>query len=193
MKLKNKEYCSLGGDTLEKLMKDFEPMVHSICKKFSNNYEYEDLVQEAFIAVLEAYETYNPNKNMKLESWIYNHINWRCLELVSEKRFDTISINSVIESKEGDTIELLDLLACDIDIEADAIDKEMISFYKREITRVLPKDKSEILIDKYFHNCVGIPTSKISAARNLLIKKSPIYREEWKKLKHISDYKAVLI
>lgn len=63
-------------------IKLYEPMMKSVIKKYLSyankvGLDYDDLFQEASMAVLRAEKTYKDNKDMKLETWIYNNIDWR--------------------------------------------------------------------------------------------------------------------
>lgn len=63
-------------------IKLYEPMMKSIIKKYLEyagkvGLDYDDLFQEASMTVLQAENTYKDNKGMKLETWIYNNIDWR--------------------------------------------------------------------------------------------------------------------
>ena len=57
------------------LIELYESMIKSIIKKYLGyaakvGLDYDDLYQEASMAVLQAENTYKDNKDMKLETWI---------------------------------------------------------------------------------------------------------------------------
>ena len=174
----------------EKLIQDFTPMISCIIKKYSNFIEFEDLYQECCIAILEAYDKYDPTKGAKLESYMYNVIDWKCKNLVraNKKHIDTISLQLLANTDHsGDApVTLEDTLADDIDIEADIVDREMLKFYEAEIRRVLPKDKADVLVNKYFRGYFGIDRYKLWSAKRDLIRKSKIFNLEYKKIKGLS-------
>ena len=176
--------------TQEQLIEKFNPMIHSITRKYTGVLEKEDLYQECCIAILQAYKEYDPSK-AKLETFIYNTITWKCNNLVrSNKKYaGTISLQLLANTDHsGDTpVTLEDTLADDIDIEADIVDREMLKFYEAEIRRVLPKDKADTLVNKYFRGYFGIDRYKLWRAKRDLIKQSYTFREEYKRLKHIPD------
>ena len=117
------------------LIELYEPMMKSIIKKYLEyankvSLDYDDLFQEASMAVLRAEKTYKDNKGMKVETWIYDNINWRIQRVLKQnsKYENTVSINSTVESGEGDTIELIDLIADSLDLE-----EEINNFLQKDI------------------------------------------------------------
>ena len=93
------------------LIKLYEPIIKSVIKKYLEyankvGLDYDDLYQEASMAVLRAKNTYKDNKDMKLETWIYNNIDWRIQRVLeANKKYEKIiSVNSTVESGEGSII-----------------------------------------------------------------------------------------
>lgn len=186
-------------------IKLYEPMMKSIIKKYLEyankvGLDYDDLFQEASIAVLQAQETYKDNKNMKLETWIYNNINWRIQRVIeANKKYENIiSINSTVESCEGDKIELIDLIADDLDLQEEVQSKIIVDYYESECRRVLSEDKFEVCYLRWFKNCPYGYIKKVTNKNNisgillqsqsLLLAKSRVFNEEYKKLVGISEY-----
>ena len=61
--------------------------------------------------------------------------------MVNYKKYENIvSINSTVESSEGDTIELIDLIADDLDLQEEVQSKIIVDYYESECRRVLPKE-----------------------------------------------------
>lgn len=186
-------------------IKLYEPMMKSIIKKYLEyagkvGLDYDDLFQEASMAVLRAENTYKDNKGMKLETWIYNNIDWRIQRVLegNKKYENIISVNSTIESSEGSTIDLIDLIADDLDLQEEIEDKLMIQTYKREIEKYLDANKSNICILKWFEDMsyeyitkvTGINNiySTLREARMTLIRKSLLFRNEYRRIHDIDDY-----
>ena len=180
-------------------------MLKSIIKKYLEyagkvGLDYDDLFQEASMTVLQAENTYKDNKGMKLETWIYNNIDWRIQRLLQQnKKYEKIiSINSTIESSEGDTIELIDLIADELDLQEEIEDKLMMQTYKREIEKYLDANKSNICILRWFEDCPYEYIEKVTGINNIhgtlrearmaLIRKSLLFRNEYKRIHHIDDY-----
>jgi RNA polymerase sigma factor, sigma-70 family len=186
-------------------IKLYEPMMKSIIKKYLGyankvGLDYDDLYQEASMAVLRAKNTYKDNKGMKMETWIYNNVDWRIQRVLeANKKYEKIiSINSTVESGEGDTIELLSLLADDLDLQEEIEDKLMLQTYKKEIEKYLDANKSNICILRWFEDMsyeyitkvTGINNiySTLREARMTLIRKSLLFRNEYRRIHHIDDY-----
>lgn len=183
----------------------YTPMIKSIIKKYLDyankvGLEYDDLFQEASMVVLQAQKTYKDNKNMKLETWIYNNIDWRIQRVLEgNKKYENIvSINSTVESGEGDTIELIDLIADDLDLQDEIQSKIMVDYYESECRRVLSEDKFEVCYLRWFENCSYKYIEKVTKKNNisgillqsqsLLLARSRVFNEEYKKLVGISQY-----
>ena len=187
------------------LIKLYEPIIKSVIKKYLSyankvGLEYDDLFQEASMAVIQAEKTYKDNKGMKLETWIYNNIEWHLQRVLKQnsKHKDVISINSTIEAKEGDTVTLLDLIADDVNYFERVDDAIMVQTYKEEARKVLPKDKYDVCALRWFHNYSYEAIERVLGAKNIsgtiitsrieLIRKSKLYRQEYNKIHHINEY-----
>lgn len=187
------------------VLKLYEPMMKSIIRKYLGyankvGLDYDDLFQEASMIVLQAEKSYKDNKGMKLETWLYNNIDWRIQRILEgNKKYEKIiSINSTVESSEGSTIELIDLIADELDLQEEIEDKLMIQTYKTEIEKYLDANKSNICILRWFEdmnydyiekvtNTTGI-SNHIRESRMTLIRKSMLFRNEYKRIHHIDDY-----
>lgn len=187
------------------LVELYEPMMKSVIKKYLEyankvGLDYDDLYQEASMAVLRAENTYKDNKGMKLETWLYNNIDWRMQRVLeSNKKYEKIiSINSTVESGEGDTIELIDLIADDLDLEEEIQNKLMINYYESECRRVLPEEKFQVCYLKWFKGCSNAYIAEVThrkyihdvllSSRSLILAKSRTLKEEYHKLHNIDDY-----
>ena len=187
------------------LIKLYEPMMKSIIKKYLEyankvGLDYDDLFQEASMTVLQAEKSYKANKGMKLETWIYNNIDWRMQRILegNKKHEKIISINSTVESSEGDTIELIDLIADELDLQEEIQNKLMINYYESECRRVLPEEKFEVCYLKWFKGCSNAYIAEVThrkyihdvllSSRSLILAKSRTLKEEYHKLHHIDEY-----
>ena len=188
-----------------KLIELYEYMIKSIIKKYLGyaikvGLEYDDLFQEASMAVLQAENTYKDNKDMKLETWIYNNIEWHLQRVLKKnsKHKDIVSINSEISSLEGDTVTLLDLIVDNTDYFERVEDAIMVQTYKDEAKRVLSKNKYDICILRWFHNYSYEAIERLLGVKNIsntlmnsrmdLVRKSPLYKNEYIKINHINEY-----
>ena len=148
------------------LIELYESMIKSIIKKYLGYaakvwLDYDDLYQEASMAVLQAENTYKDNKDMKLETWIYNNVEWHLQRVLKKnsKYKDIISINSEIINQKNDTVSLLDLIADDTDYFQKVDDAIMVQTYKEEAKRV---SLNFFNLDKYSlpkENSIPYPTT----------------------------------
>ena len=141
------------------LIKLYEPIIKSVIKKYLEyankvGLDYDDLFQEASIAILQAEKTYRGDKGMKLQTWIYNNVDWRIQRVLeSNKKYEnTVSINSTIESGEGSVLEILDMIEDKVNVALEVQDKIMMEIYKAEILSNLDNKKSDVMILKFFEN-----------------------------------------
>lgn len=187
------------------LVELYEPIIKSVIKKYLGyankvGLDYDDLFQEASMAVLRAENTYKDDKGMKLETWLYNNIDWRIQRVLEgNKKYEKIiSINSTVESNEGDTIELIDLIADELDLQEEIEDKLMIQTYKTEIEKYLGANKSNICILRWFEDMSYEYITKVTGINNIystlresrmtLIRKSLLFRNEYRRIHHIDEY-----
>ena len=187
------------------LIELYEPIIKSIIKKYSGYankvwLDYDDLYQEASMAVLQAENTYKDNKDMKLETWIYKNVEWHLQRVLKKnsKHKDIVSINSEISSLEGDTVTLLDLIADDTDYFQKVDDAIMVQTYKEEAKRVLSKDKYNVCALRWFHNYSYEAIERLLGVKNIsntimnsridLVRKSPLYKNEYNKFHNINDF-----
>ena len=187
------------------LIKLYEPIIKSVIKKYLEyankvGLEYDDLFQEASMSVLQAQKTYKDNKNMKLETWIYNNVEWHLQRVLKQnsKHKDLISINSTVESGEGSVLEILDMIEDKVNIALEVQDKIMMEIYKAEILSNLDNKKADVMILKFFENMPNNYIEKvlditgvsnyIRESRMTLIRRSKLFMAEYRRIHHIDDY-----
>ena len=187
------------------LIKLYEPIIKSVVKKYLSyaakvGLDYDDLFQEASMAVLQAENTYKDDKNMKLQTWIYNNVDWRIQRVLeSNKKYEnTVSINSTIESGGGSVVEILDMIEDKVNIALEVQDKIMMEIYKAEILSNLDNKKADVMILKFFENMPNNYIEKvlditgvsnyIRESRMTLIRRSKLFMAEYRRIHHIDDY-----
>lgn len=190
----------MSNETFEQLYKKFTGMINSFIKKYRGLLENDEIHQCCCLAIMKAYNTYNNHKDMKLSNWIYQNMEWQILRELSKenKHKNIISVNSTIESSEGSIIEILDMIQDKVNIALEVQDKIMMETYKAEITANLDKKKADVMILKYFYNqnnnyiekvlnITGI-SNYVRESRTTLIRKSLLFRNEYRRIHHIDDY-----
>lgn len=64
----------------EKVLRDYEKLIYKLANKqflrYQKKYPFEDVLQEAKISAIRAYRNYDPSKNTKLITHLYNYINF---------------------------------------------------------------------------------------------------------------------
>ena len=195
----------MSNDEYMKLYEQFKPMIIKLVHKWSklNIIEFDELMQISLLELMEAYKTYDEKRGTKFSTYVYNTIEYRIRKEIyiidrKNKRYKTVSLNTTIESGEGDTIELIDLIADDLDLEEEIQSKIMVDYYEAECQRVLPEDKFQVCYLKWFKNCPYGYIKKVREKNNisgillqsqsLLLAKSRVFNEEYKKLVGISEY-----
>lgn len=190
----------MSNDTFEKLYKQFSLMIKSFIKKYKGLLEEDEIHQCCCIAIMKAYKSYNSHRDTKLSNWIYQNMQWQILKELSKenKHKDVISINSTVDSEEGTITELLDLIADDTDYFQKVDDAIMIQTYKEEAKRVLSKDKYNVCALRWFHNYSYEAIEKVLGVKNIsntimnsrmdLVRKSPLYKNEYNKFHNINDF-----
>lgn len=195
----------MSNEEYMKLYEQFKPMIIKLVRKWSqlNIIEFDELMQIALLALIHAYNTFDDTKEKKFSSYVYDIIEYRIRKEIyivdkKNKNKPTISLNAVIENGEGDTAELIDLIADELDLQEEIQNKIMINYYEKECKRVLPEDKFQVCYLKWFKGCSNAYIAEVThrkyihdvllSSRSLILAKSRTLKEEYHKLHHIDEY-----
>lgn len=195
----------MSNEEYMKLYEQFKPMIIKLVRKWSqlNIIEFDELMQIALLALIHAYNTFDDTKGKKFSSYVYDIIEYRIRKEIyivdkKNKNKPTISLNAVIENGEGDTAELIDLIADELDLQEEIQNKIMINYYEKECKRVLPEDKFQVCYLKWFKGCSNAYIAEVThrkyihdvllSSRSLILAKSRTLKEEYHKLHHIDEY-----
>ena len=150
----------MSNEEYMKLYEQFKPMMIKLVNKWSRIgvIEYDDLMQIALLALIAARNSYDETRGKKFSSYVYDMIEYRIRKEIyltnkKNKNKPAISLNAVIENSEGDTAELIDLIADELDLQEEIQNKIMINYYEKECKRVLPEDKFQVCYLKWFKGC----------------------------------------
>lgn len=81
------------GDKLEQLILEYEKLIYSVMKYFKNYPNKEDLFQVGCIGLINAYNNYDSNINVKFSTYAYSYILGEMKKLVREDKGIKISRN----------------------------------------------------------------------------------------------------
>ena len=191
----------MSNEAFEHLYKKFENMIKVFIKKYKGLLEEEDIRQCCCIAIVKAHKTYNSHKDMKFSNWIYRNMQWEIYKEIRNTKHltkDCVSLQTVLNTSEDDNITLEDTLQDDINIQEEIESKIMMDYYEKECKRVLPEDKFQVCYLRWFENMPYKAIEKVTEknnisgillqAQSLLLAKSRVFNEEYKKLVGISEY-----
>ena len=164
--------------------------------------EEDEIRQACLIAIVKAHKTYNSHKDMKFSNWVYQTMQWEIYKEIRNTKHltkDCVSLQTVLNSSEDDNITLEDTLQDDnVNIQEEIENKLMMNYYEAECQRVLPNDKFQVCYLRWFKNlpCKAIANVTernningiLQQSQSLLLAKSRVFNEEYKKLVGISDY-----
>lgn len=171
----------------EALINQFIRKYRSICEKYQ--IDSDELRQLCLIGLWKAQEKFDDTKGTSFTTYTYNQIEYSIknrLREVKEADKNCISLQ-LLASQDDDTTTLQDILQDPVNIADTVEDNLMMLFYKNEIRCKLNEDEAEAVIDKAFNECIGVDYKLIKKARKNLIRKSFIFREEFRKIKHLPD------
>lgn len=128
-------------------------LVAHITKKYSNDQNAEDLISVGIIGLIKGINSFNPEKNSRLASYIARCIENEVLMVLrgSKKLNNEVSLEESIGcDKEGNTLTLADIIPADNVDFADSLALKMdIKRLYAIIGRVLNKNETDIIIWRY--------------------------------------------
>ena len=192
----------MSNDTFESLYKQFSLMIKSFTKKYKGLLEEEDIRQCCCLGIVKAHNTYESNRDTKFSNWVYNNMNWECLRQlrgIKHQDRNCVSLQTVLNTSEDDNMTLEDTLQDNnVDVEEEIENKLMVQVYRNEIEKYLDVDKADICILRWFDDMDYNYIQKVTGVNNVsgtlresrmtLIRKSLLFRNEYKRIHHIDDY-----
>ena len=132
---------------------DNQKILKSLCRKYSKNFDYEELHSSGIIGLWKAFNTYDPDKGTKITTHVYNCVNYAILDWIkSESRF--LLKNNQLNTNNADkqyiyNQDILENTLLDNIIQMLYFDK----FSKKEVCKKLniSKQKLNVLINKIKH------------------------------------------
>lgn len=191
----------MSNEIFETLYKQYENMIKVFIRKYRGLIEEDEIRQACLIAIVKAHNSYNSDTNMKLSNWVYQNMQWEVYREIRNTKHLTknqVSLQTPLNSSEDDNITLEDTLQDDINVEAEIEDEIMYKTYKRELEKYLDANKSNICILRWFEDMSYEYITKITGINNIhgtlresrmtLIRKSLLFRNEYRRIHHIDEY-----
>lgn len=158
-----------------------------------SDFDFDDLVQEGYFALLGAVSAYDPGKGYQFIAYLRNALKWHYIRLVKGEPV-TVSLDSPLSLDED--LSLHDVVADPAaDVEADAVESEFLAECGRDLVRALQTLPDDQRTAFYLHMVNNIPYKDIarktghkdaSAARSASMKALHTLR----RLPYISRYEA---
>lgn len=163
-------------------------VAHIIKKYYSKGYEQDDLISVGTIGLIKGINTFNPDKNVKLATYVSRCIDNEILMYMrsAKKQSLDISLSEPIDSdKDGNPLTLVDVIADDINIEENIETKMDIENLRKAIDCL---DSREREIIEYRYGLFGkeeLPQREI--AKKLKISRSYVSRIEKRALEKLYE------
>ena len=164
-------------------------VAHVIKKYYAKGYEQDDLISVGTIGLIKGINTYNPDKNVKLATYASRCIDNEILMYMrsAKKQALDVSMSDPIDTdKEGNSLTLIDIIADDMDVEAEI--ESMIDIQKLKVAVDKCLDDRERTIIAYRYGLFGedeLPQREI--AKKLKISRSYVSRIEKRALQKLRD------
>jgi len=152
---------SIRGDESAKyeLVERFYPLIISSIKKYYNSYfEFEDLVEDGKVIVLECIRDFDKGKNVHFSGFVKTRLKFFYLNKLNSKK-EILSLN---QKNEEDT-ELIDLLESEVNLEEEVINRDF-SNQIQELFKSLSLKERETIIEFYY---LGLDINEISKVHNI--------------------------
>lgn len=165
-------------------------LVAHIAKKYSNEYNADDLISVGIIGLIKGINTFKPEKNNKLAAYISRCIDNEILMFLrsTKKISNETSLDEAIGTdKDGNALTIADIIPAENEdiIEAISVKNDIKKLY-RIMERVLKKSEIDIIIKRYGLGGIQRKTQREVAAE-LGISRSYVSRIEKKALKKLAE------
>lgn len=141
-------------EELIKILDHFKAYIYKTASRYSiKNYDMYDLLQIAYVALINAVAKYRVGSNTFTSYAMISIQNAIKLTLRDNAgSSNEVSLNAPMDSEDGDSIEFLEMLKNDEDIEEKVIQTLQYGYLRKAIAK-LPSDEQELIIMVYYHRC----------------------------------------
>ncbi len=181
-----------SGDTAAKnklIEHNLRLVAHVIKKYYAKGYEQDDLISVGTIGLIKGINTYNPDKNAKLATYASRCIDNEILMYMrsAKKQALDVSMSDPIDTdKDGNSLTLIDIIADDMDVEAEI--ESMIDVRKLKVAVDKCLDDRERTIIAYRYGLFGMDElTQREIAKKLKISRSYVSRIEKRALQKLRD------
>lgn len=165
-------------------------LVAHIAKKYSNEYNADDLISVGIIGLIKGINTFNPKKNTKIAAYISRCIDNEILMFLrsTKKLSNEVSLDeSIGTDKDGNNLTIADIIPAENgDIVEDLSVKTDIKKLYKVMGKALKKSEADIIIWRYGLGGIKKKTQK-DVADILGISRSYVSRIEKKALKKLAE------
>ena len=181
---------------LDEIIKQNSNLVYSVCSKYQNYCDKEDLYQEGKLGLIDAYENFDKTKNVKFSTYAFPYVIGKVSNYVRENKNIKISrdlirlgrkINEYIEKSldeelndDGRTITLLDVTPSKEKIS----NEQMLDL--KEAFKYLSDEEKELIINRYFNDLTQSEVAEIMGVNQVYV-----YRMEKKVLTKMKNKMVV--
>lgn len=163
---------------------EYESLLMKVVSKYIMNpyLSIEDLKQVGAIGMVKGFRNYDPNKGMKLSTYLYKTIEWAILQELNN--YSRIKAQYTVVSLESDENILYEIVPSTTNVSGEVIENMTLQEYIQELKYILTPTQLSILLDRYINNISiqeiadkhNIKYSKvqyiISQSQRLVLKKS---------------------
>ena len=135
----------------------YEPMLIKISNKFKNNpygVDIEDIKQIGTLGMIRAFDTYQDDKGMSFNTYIYNCISWSIgKEFHNLKRIHSQYTFTSLDHEIDEDTNMYDIVPnSSVNVEYKVLEYMTLQEYIQEFRSILEPIKAEIFIDKYVND-----------------------------------------
>ena len=147
---------------------EFEPLLMKVVGKYIMNpyLSIDDLIQVGAVGMVKGFRNYNPNKGMKLSTYLYKNIEWAILQELNN--YSRVKAQYTVVSLEGDENILYEIIPSTDNVSGGVIEDMTLQEYIQELKYILTPTQLSILLDRYVYN---IPIQKIADKHNIKYRK----------------------
>ena len=147
---------------------EYEPLLMKVVSKYIMNpyLSVEDLKQVGAIGMVKGFRNYDPNKGMKLSTYLYKNIEWAILQELNN--YSRIKAQYTVVSLEGEDNILYKLIPSTDNVSSGVIENMTLQEYIQELKYILTPTQLSILLDRYINN---IPIQEIADKHNIKYRK----------------------